>query len=239
MQTLNFVTGLRDIVNDNLLEVHTALPAKIISVDYGAKTVTVAPLVKNRTGTGKVSDYPILRDVPIVLMGGGQSRMSFPFQIGDVGVVQFSERDTSSFHQSTGEDASDPFLTKPLGLYPLAFIPKIGTATDTGDPIDNEKIVLTNVDSRVELSPDGTVLISNPSGSATLDSSGNWVIKDGSGGEISLSNGNLTVKGQTINLNGLIINENGQLTDGQGLSLNQHTHGGVQSGSSETLPPTV
>lgn len=237
MKALDFVAGIRDLITDSLTEVHTALPARIISIDHGSKTVSVAPLIKNRVGTEKVNDYPELLDVPITILGGGVSRMTFPPKIGDIGTVIFSERDPSSFLQSTGEDSSDTYMTQPLGLYPLTFIPKISTASDTADPIHAENAEIQNDKSKVELHPDGTVILSNPSGSAELKANGDWEFKDGSGGTFAMTGGNLVYTGGNINLNGLIISPQGLLTDGNGTKFDNHKHTDVQPGEGQSGGP--
>lgn len=52
-----------------------------------------------------------------------------------------------------------------------------------------------------------------------------------------LNSSGLTVKASAINLNGATIDASGHITDGSGVVLGTHTHGGVQTGSSDTGPP--
>lgn len=234
MDALNFVTAMRGLVMEHVAEVHTALPVRVTSVDYGAKTVTLESIVKNTRGSEDEVEYPTLYDVPMMVNGGGNGRISFPVVPGDVGTVIFSERDPSNALQTDGDNASSATLHLPCGLYPIMFLPKIATATDSTEPLDPEKVVISNnKQSYASFAPDGTIEIYNTSGMLVKLSPSAIQISDGSG-MLTLTGGNLTFSGGTVNLNGLMIDSNGSLTDGNGIDFDGHTHEvrNVESGSS-------
>ena len=82
---------------------------------------------------------------------------------------------------------------------------------------ENGQIVLTNGVGTISIASNGDVDFNNGSGFIKIDTAGN------------------------INLNGVIIDSNGDITAPNSLILNGkeidgHTHGGVQSGGSNTGP---
>nr|DAY73633.1 MAG TPA: baseplate protein [Caudoviricetes sp.] len=229
MDSLNIVTSMRGLINEQIAEVHTALPVRVTAVNYGSKTVTLESLVTNKRGTEDEIDYPTFYEVPFAINGGGTARISFPLKAGDIGTVIFSERDPSNALQTTGEDTSTSTLIQPCGLYPICFIPKIATAADTTDPVDPDKIVISNnKNTYAEFDPTDTISIYNSQGMKIEITGSNITITDGTG-TISMSGG-------TVNINGLKISPNGTLTLADGSVVDKHTHGGVESGGSSTAP---
>lgn len=242
MDALNFSTAARGMMLDLLAEVHTSLPVRVTGVDYDAKTVVLESIVKNTRGTEDEIEYPTLHDVPFMINGGGTGRISFPVKAGDTGVVLFSERDPSNALQTDGENAASSTLTQPCGLYPICFIPKIATATDSTESVDSDKVVISNNrNTYASFDPDGTISIYNSQGVEVNLTPTGVTITDGSG-TFTLTGGNLTFKGGTINLNGLIIDQKGNMTDGNGVGFHNHTHrvNNIETGNSsrETEKPT-
>lgn len=233
MDALNIVTSMRGLVLEQLAEVHTALPVRVTGVDYGSKSVTLESIVKNTRSTDDEIDYPTFHDVPFMVNGGGTGRISFPIKSGDIGVVIFSERDPSNALQTAGDSASTSTLIQPCGLYPICFIPKVATATDSSETVDSEKVVISNNKQTYgSFDPSGTVSIYNAQGmkinvtpgGIDIEAPGkNITVSDGTG-TLTLSGGNMTYKGGPVNLNGLIIDQNGQMTDGNGVGFHNHTH---------------
>lgn len=241
MDSLNVVTALRGLILDHLLEIHTTLPARVVAVDYGAKSVLATSITKNtRTATDE-EDYPIFHDVPIFMNGGGNARITFPVKTGDIGVVVFTERDPSNALQTTGDSSSSASMIMPCGLYPIMFIPKIALGSDSSKAIDENNIELSNDDkSTLTLSPDGEIIAESVLGGKITVNSG-VTITDGSG-TLTVSDGKLNWTGGEVSINGLTISKDGLLTDANGLAFATHTHKieNVETGDSEieSLKPT-
>lgn len=224
MDALNFVTSLRGLILEQLTEVHTALPVRVTGIDYGAKTVTLESIVKNTRSTDDEIDYPTFHDVPFMVNGGGTGRISFPIKAGDIGTVMFSERDPSNAFQTAGDSASGSTLIQPCGLYPVCFIPKISTATDSSEAVDSEKVVISNnKNTYASFDPSGNISIYNSQGKRIDITTSGITITDGTG-TLKIQGGNLTWTGGSANFNGLIIDQNGQMTDGNGVGFHNHTH---------------
>jgi len=232
MDSLNLVTSLRNLIGDQLSEIHTSVPARVTGVDYDTKTVTLESIVKNTRGVDDEIPYPTFYDVPISMMGGGTGRITFPIKSGDLGVLMFSERDPSNALQTDGTSSSSATLIQPCGLYPIAFIPKIAMGDDSTESIDSSNIVISNNKSTyVTLSPDGTINLKNAGGKWIMLTTDDITMSDGTG-TLTLSNGKLDWTGGEVTINGLTIDVNGKLTDATGVELDSHTHWvrGVESG---------
>lgn len=242
MDALNPVTAIRGLITEQLAEVHTALPVRVTGVNYGAKTLTLESIIKNARSSEDQIDYPTFHDVPFMVNGGGTGRISFPIKGGDIGVVIFAERDPSNALQTNGDDSSSPTLTQPCGLYPVCFIPKISTGTDSTEAVDSENVVISNNKQTYgSFSPDGTISLWNSQGMRIDITPSGITVTDGTG-TLSLEGGNLTFRGGVADINGLKINSQGLMTDGNGVSFHTHTHTvrNIQSGSSsaESLKPS-
>lgn len=82
--------------------------ATIQSFDATKQTVTATVNYKKsylQAGTDGVYkqvavDYPLLLDVPIYIMGGGESVITFPIQTGDTCSILFNDRDIDNWIQS-------------------------------------------------------------------------------------------------------------------------------------------
>ena len=242
MDALNFVTAMRGLMTEQLSEVHTALPVRVTGVNYGAKTVTLESIVKNTRSSEDEIDYPTFEDVPFMVNGGGTGRISFPIKAGDLGTVIFSERDPSNALQTSGETSSSSTFMQPCGLYPICFIPKIATGTDSTEAVDSEKVVISNnKNTYASFDPTGNISIWNSQGMKIDITTSGITITDGIG-TLHLKGGNLTFKGGVADINGLKIDQNGLMTDGNGIGFHTHTHTVriIQSGNSsaESLKPT-
>lgn len=218
-----FITSLGDLIKNQLADVHTTLPAKITSVDYGAGRASVLPLVKTQVGVNKSIAYPELSGVPLVILSGngGKARITFPVQPGDTVLVVFSERDPSNVLAGTGTQAVDPVLKNYLGLFPVGIIPCISVAGNA-KAFSNEDVVLENDKAKLVLKPDGTMIFDN--------------------GAVSLQaqpDGNVIVNGCTITPEGNIITKNGVDLDKFYQSYLKHVHSGVESGGSKSGPPVT
>ncbi|HBT8980834.1 TPA: hypothetical protein MCM29_005582 [Klebsiella pneumoniae] len=209
-----FTTTLGDLVTSKLADVHTAVPARLTSINYGSGKGSAQPLVKTAIGTSKTIPYPELLDIPIIVQSGngGKAKITFPIKPGDTVLVVFSERDPSNFLSgNNGDNLSEPAQRTYLGLYPIAIVPCL-SAGNSSTEIDSENLVIANDQSKFTLYPDGTIIIENSGGKIEMGSDG------------------------TINLNGLKISPTGQLTLVDGSVVDKHTHGGVESGGSSTNP---
>lgn len=74
---------------------HAIKIGKITGVDYANQTVNVQVLHKIKDDrdprTQKLIDYPLLQQVPFVVLCGGDSRLTFPIKVGDNCLLLFCD----------------------------------------------------------------------------------------------------------------------------------------------------
>lgn len=99
-------------ISSRLLDVHTAIPAVVVSYDSAKQTCSARPVVrgpvpKGSDGWGQV-DLPTIQNVPVGWHRGGGASIQFPLAAGDHVLLIFSEADFSGWRQ-TGQvsDAGD------------------------------------------------------------------------------------------------------------------------------------
>lgn len=70
-----------------------------------------------------IVDYPVLVDCPVLVMGGGGGRLSFPITAGDTGVVLFNDRDIDNWYVAGGVSVPNSARTHDLsdGLVIVGF----------------------------------------------------------------------------------------------------------------------
>ena len=74
-------------IQQDRLNLHTALPAKVVSFDPANQTVTLAIQIKMQLADGTGADIPPLVDVPVSFPRGGGFAVTFPLKAGDEGIA--------------------------------------------------------------------------------------------------------------------------------------------------------
>ena len=193
-------------IDNKLMDVHTALPAIIISFDPAKRTVSAQPAIQRvfSEGEGKAGadNLPPCVDVPVVFPMGGGYEITFPVNTGDECLLMFAERCIDSWFE-TGQpsepadfrqhDLSDAFAI--VGVRSLANIQPVWT--------------------------EGVELHGN----------GNHVRIDDSSVELGAGGATLKLTASGLNCSVPITAPN-VITDN--LNVNTHVHGGVESGGSST-----
>lgn len=149
-----FVKAVEDLVTSMLNEIHTALPAEIVTFDPSDCTATVLPKAKMVLTNGKVYDYPPISDVPVLFqqMAGGDVGVVFPVQRGDGCLLIVSEQSLDSWREE-GEVYSElKYALSNAVALPGLFnkAPK-----DMAEAIQNKCVVVRNKDTKVEIGRSG------------------------------------------------------------------------------------
>jgi hypothetical protein len=96
-QTPTLAQLLKQAIDNRLLDVHTALIAKVESYDAERQLVDVSPVlkrsIKNQDGEWVNEQLPMLCDVPVLFPRAGGFFISFPIQSGDFVQLIFNEVD--------------------------------------------------------------------------------------------------------------------------------------------------
>jgi hypothetical protein len=100
-------TVISNALSSRLLDVHTALPAKVEKYDPTTQTVDVKPTLKPYAlAEGNVPEpraLPVITNVPLVFPGAGGFRITFPVKVGDVVLLVFSESSLEAWQSSDGQ----------------------------------------------------------------------------------------------------------------------------------------
>ena len=193
-------------VKRRLEELHTCLPAKIISYDHTQQRATVQPQLKKRYLDSSVEEMPIIVDVPIIWPRSSNASLTFPVTEGDYLLLLFAERSIERFlalggNQEPGDrrkfDLSDAIGI--MGLSPFNVPSRAKNNTD---------VTLIYNDSSIAISKDGNINIeSSKDVNMTVKADANITVdgatKLNSKGDVDIEapnvniTGNLTVTGNT------------------------------------------
>lgn len=214
-----------------LANLHTATIARVESV--GAKTISVRPVI-NRVVKGQVIQLPEFTEVPPVFMQGGTSYTAHPIAVGDYCLLVLTERCFDAWYE--GQDFRQPAEFRMHdysdGLAIVGVLPRGGAITipdvitQIGDTYQEGNYE--HVGNRTQAG-DHT-----QTGDLTL--TGNMVVDGNITCTGTIAAGNFTgLNGGTMTSDVTI--QTNQDVVASGISLNSHTHSGVQSGPDSTGGP--
>ena len=192
-----------------------ALPCSVVSVSGSIVTVSFDVITNGIT----------LPQVTIPMFGGEYIR--YPTQVGDKGFVIPSD---VSLRGVTGLGTGTPDLSDPGNLTALVFM-----------PVGNKNWFSVNSNYLVMYGESGVeITTKNSDCKLTLTSSG--ITIDLNGGNLNINNGNVIIEGN-LTVDGLITGLSGAEITGtmssNGVNIgNTHVHSGVQTGVSNSGPPT-
>jgi hypothetical protein len=205
--------SLRLAMDDKASSMWTALPAIVTAVNLEANTVSVQPAIQGAVSdaSGNVTNVnlPLLVDVPIVFPSAGGFSLTFPIAAGDEVLVVFASRCIDTWWQSGG----------------------IGTQAEARMHDLSDGFAIAGIKSQATKIAN----ISNSSVQLRNNDGSTFVEIDGSG--------NITLKSATlITLDSPLVQMTGDLNvAGDSLagtiSLQTHTHPGVQTGGGNTGAP--
>lgn len=198
------------------LEVTNALPGIIRSFDPETVTCEVDIAVKvNLTKAGTLyedyqyesANYPILVDLPVIFPRGGGVTLTFPIKEGDECLIVFSSRSIDFWWQNGG--VQERADGRILDLSDAFVIP--------GPQSQVKKISGISTTAAQLRTDDGSAFI-----------------EVASNGAVTITSPQTTVNGP-VHVNGAITSTGDQTA--AGISQIDHTHGGVESGGSNTGKP--
>lgn len=145
---------LQNAISSYLIDVHTALPAKIESYKNGKAEVT---LCLQRKVNDELITLPKLVDVPVMFprTNGGKSFLSMPIKKGDTGLVIFTERSIDRW--KVGGGIVDPKDTRKFDLSDAVFIAGLYDFSKPLNYSNSEAIELVNDKASIILHPDGKI----------------------------------------------------------------------------------
>lgn len=217
----------------NIQKLNTVFLAKILSVSTagvgGTKTVTAQPLICQIDANGNALPSPKLVEIPHYRVQAGAGAFVVNPHVGDIGVFVCAKRDISNIKNGV-TDPQTPASFRSFDLADAIMIATIHTGTaSTYVYIDPDSGTI-EIKAPSSLTVNTATATINASGSTSINSpettiSGHVTIKGGlsvSGGEGAQVDGSLTTTGDVV---------------ANGISLDNHVHGGVSAGGSNTGTP--
>ncbi len=154
---------IKDGIEKELLEVHTSMPAAIVSYDAKTNLAVVCPSLKRKYKTEENAiDLPLISNVPVGHLKFGDSHIRFPVKPGNEGYLQIMERSIDKWSETGGlVDPDDP---RKFALSDAVFIPQLWSKRNPlvskGSP---NSLEIRNAKSFIEVLPNGRFRISNGS----------------------------------------------------------------------------
>jgi phage baseplate assembly protein gpV len=104
MSMPEFVEAIESIIEEHLNNIHTAVPATVLSIDTATGLLTVQPKAQLKVSE-KTVDYPIISGVPVVMPQSQSAgvEIAFPIAKGDSVLLVFSEQ-ALDYWRDTGND---------------------------------------------------------------------------------------------------------------------------------------
>jgi hypothetical protein len=116
---------LEDVINTaldaRLINLHTAIPCEVVSVDYSTQTVSVKIVVHRITADDTVLPYEVINEVPIGYTQTKKYNISFPIEAGDTGQLIFNERQLDKW--IVNNEIAEPDDTRKHSLSDALFVP--------------------------------------------------------------------------------------------------------------------
>jgi len=165
---VSMTDAVRQAILYQLGNIHTAMPAAIISYDHTKQKAVVQPLLNKVWTDGTVSPYKPLENVPVIFPRAGGASLTFPVFEGDTCLLVFIERSTDLWLTVGGQvspddnrkfDLSDGVAI--MGLFPFS---------ENSMSDNNQDVLLTYEGSSLRIKQNGDIVI-NTSGKVAIGNS--------------------------------------------------------------------
>lgn len=205
------------------VDIHTALPGRVVALNAADNTVTVEPMIKQVLVSGGVVDLPPLVDVPVQFPRGGGFVFTVPVGPGDEGLVAFSERCIDGWFASG--DRAAPMDTRLHDLSDGFFLPGFSSRPHAIPELylDGASMQTVDGDTYIRLSKGKITIKGDIEHVGNSKQTGNHE----QAGDVNQTSGNSQSNG-TVKAKKVIAN---------GVDVEDHNHGGVQTGGGNTGKP--
>jgi hypothetical protein len=217
----------RALIDSALSNIHTCCPGIIDSFDADNQTVKVKLAIKkivfpDNQAAEWVEIAPLV-DVPVIFLSGKGFALTFPIESGDECLLFFSERSFDNWYEqgnsSEQADLRKHSLSDAFALVGVRSRPHLITNYNA----DEVELRTADGRTRIRIHSDGQIHL------------------DQGDDHIEMQQGQITLKASTVKVDGSLVVTGSVRSDGDvtagAISLQHHTHPGVQSGGSNTGPP--
>ena len=165
---------ISDHINNDLSEIHTNFPAKVLKYDAEKQCVDIQPLIKRRFRDDTTISMPVIHNVPIIFPFGGGALFSFPIKENDIVLVICCERSIDKWLSGDGSE-TDPEDTRKFNISDAIAIPGLCTLSKNSNP-DAKKLVLKYIKGNISIDENSSIVIASDS-SLTINTNEDIIIK--------------------------------------------------------------
>ncbi|MDF5856094.1 Gp138 family membrane-puncturing spike protein [Pseudomonas aeruginosa] len=239
------MVGINSQGNDYLLEqLKTCMPARVLRVASQEELrVDVQPVIDILRKDGDSQPIPTILNVPVLMLGGSKSLISYPVEAGDFVMLVFSQLDIDRFIEGTGSNAHEkaPYTARRFHLQDAVAIPGLfpfGAKANSPDtrtnPHNPQDLVVTHNkgtgnEVEVRLGKDGSLTLKSPL-AVNVESP-----------SVSVKTQTLKVEAANTTWTGNITHSGNYVQTGEstfnGIQFSTHKHGGVMPGGGTTSVP--
>lgn len=175
MITLELAELLSEIVNDRLIDLHTALPGKVVAWNEQKRLadieIQVKRVLETEDNSFKLEEMPVLPDVPVAFMRTNEFYVSMPIEPGVTGLVHFCESNIDQW-RSLNKVASPTEIGRHT-LTSGVFVPGLVSNEAVMSGVPTDAVVVGRINgATVSVTADDTVEGQNSAGAFTLNPTG-------------------------------------------------------------------
>jgi hypothetical protein len=155
-ESLDVVFG--QVFDSLLCNVHTAMPARVVSFDRDAQTLSVQPVLKRKFRGVDPQPLPQIDDVPVVFPGSGDWWITVDIAVDSYVLLVFAERALESWLDQGG--ILDPQIARKFDLSDAIAIPGINPSPEALSPgVAADKITIRKRDNSVYVELDALTAV--------------------------------------------------------------------------------
>ncbi len=164
---------IRVMIDAYAADIHTHMPAQVISYDATANTVSVQPCIKRvRTDDPNnltTAALPVLEDVPVKQFGSGDFVLTVPPSVDSYGLLHVNERELEQWLDRGG--VVDPATVRKFDLSDAIFDPGMYVINGITGGVNTDRIEIRSMDGTVFIAilDTGEISIENGVGTITMD----------------------------------------------------------------------
>ena len=146
-------------IDKRLEALWTAVPAKVVSVDYSTLTCSVQPKIKlQNPSSEELEDLPIIQDVPIACQKSGDSVLLMPPEVGDTILIMFTKYALDNLLKDS--QTSDSNNVRRFSINDCIVVGGLHTSIDTVPTIASEETILYHKSGAyIKIDSDGDITI--------------------------------------------------------------------------------
>jgi len=193
---------LKDAIRAALLNVNTAIPAKVTAVNVAGGKCDAEPVLKRKFASGEVVTLPVITNIPIAQLRAGKAFVSVPLHVGDYVLLIFSQRSMDLWLTSGG--AVDPKDPRSHALSDAIAYPGVYPFSDPPIGASAEDLIVKNDQATITVKPSGEVKIEAPlkveiiTGDLNVQATGNVDVQAGGNVNVQATQANVQADQATV-----------------------------------------